>query len=81
MKWPLQQLASVSLSRPLRGRSSLIVGALILASFCLIAIFADLLATYDYRSQSRRDPMAPPSTLRFRDAQGNWHGRPFISAR
>lgn len=81
MKWLLRQLASVSPSRHLRGRSSLIVGLLILAFFGSVGAFADLLATYDYKSQSRREPMAPPSSLRLRDAQGNWHLRPFIYAR
>lgn len=75
----IRQLATAF--RNLRGRSSLIAGMLILAFFCLIAVFADLVATYDYRSQSRREPMAPPSSLRFQDAQGNWHPRPFIYAR
>jgi peptide/nickel transport system permease protein len=49
--------------------------------FCLIAVFADLLAPYDYSSLSRREPLAPPTTIRFRDAQGRWHARPFVYAR
>jgi len=81
MKRLLRQLATASRYRNLRGRNSLIVGILILAFFGSIAVFADLLATYDYRSQSRREPMAPPSSLRLRDDQGNWHPRPFIYAR
>jgi peptide/nickel transport system permease protein len=81
MKRLLRQLASASRYHHFRGRNSLIIGILILAFFCLVAVFADLLATYDYRSQSRREPMAPSSSLRFRDVQGNWHPRPFIYAR
>jgi len=49
--------------------------------FYLITGFADLLAPYDYSSQSPREPLAPPTTIRFRDAQGRWHARPFIYAR
>jgi len=49
--------------------------------FCLVAVFADLLAPYDYSSLSRREPLAPSTTIRFRDAQGGWHARPFIYAR
>jgi peptide/nickel transport system permease protein len=65
----------------LRGRGSLLAGASVLAFFCLIALFADLLAPYDYSSLSRREPFAPPTTIRFRDTQGRWHARPFIYAR
>ena len=31
--------------------------------FVFIAVFADFLAPYDYREQSRREPSAPPSSL------------------
>src|SRR5882672_4367544 len=65
----------------LRGRGALLTGASILTFFCLIAVFADLLAPYNYSSLSRREPFAPPATIRFRDAQGRWHARPFIYAR
>ena len=40
-----------------------------------------MLAPYDYSSLSRREPFAPPTTIRFRDAQGRWHARPFVYAR
>jgi len=65
----------------LRGRGALLTGAGLLMFFCLIAVLADLLAPYDYSSLSRREPLAPPTTIRFRDAQGRWHARPFIYAR
>src|SRR5215813_9399219 len=65
----------------LRGRGALLTGAGLLMFFCLIAVFADLLAPYDYASLSRREPFAPPTTIRFKDAQGQWHARPFIYAR
>jgi peptide/nickel transport system permease protein len=65
----------------LRGRRALLAGAFVLMLFCLIAVFADLLAPYDYSSLSRKEPFAPPTTIRFRDAQGRWHARPFIYAR
>jgi peptide/nickel transport system permease protein len=42
------------------------------------AAFADFLAPYDYRHQSRQSPTAPPTAIRFRDEQGNLHFRPFI---
>src|SRR5262249_16648320 len=65
----------------LRGRGALLAGAGVLTFFCLIAVFADLLAPYDYSSLSRREPFAPPTTTRFHDAQGRWHAQPFIYAR
>jgi peptide/nickel transport system permease protein len=58
-----------------------IAGTIIIAFFYLIAIFADLIAPYDYRSQSRREPMAPPTSFHFHDAQGRWRARPHIYAR
>jgi len=65
----------------LSHRGTLLVGASILTFFCLIAVFADLLAPYDYSSLSRMEPFAPPTAIRLRDAQGRWHARPFIYAR
>lgn len=65
-------------AQKLRGRRALLAGSILVFVFYLIAVFADLIAPYDYKFQSRRQPMAPPSPLHFRDAQGNWHWRPFI---
>ncbi len=63
------------------GRGALIAGAAFLLLFYLIMILADLLAPYDYSSLSRLEPNAPPTSIRFRDAQGRWSARPFIYAR
>lgn len=65
----------------LRRRSRLLIGAVIVGSFYLVAIFADFLAPYDYRSQTRSEPLAPPTIIHFRDAGGSWHLRPFVYAR
>jgi peptide/nickel transport system permease protein len=65
----------------LRRRGRLVAGATIVGCFYIIAIFADFLAPYDYRAQSRREPLAPPVRIHLRDASGNWHWRPFIYAR
>lgn len=64
-----------------RRRGRLVAGALIVGCFYLVAIFADFLAPYDYREQSRRQPMAPPVAIHLRDAEGRLHLRPFIYAR
>ena len=81
MKWPTRQFASASRTSLPAGRTALIAGTIVVMFFYAIAIFADLLATDDYRLQSRREPMAPPSPLHFRDSTGNWQLRPFIYAR
>jgi peptide/nickel transport system permease protein len=42
-----------------------IVGWTIMALFVVAAIFADFLAPYDFRQQSRNEPSAPPSRIHF----------------
>jgi peptide/nickel transport system permease protein len=64
-----------------RRRGKFIAGLCIICLFYFTAIFADFLAPYDYRAQSRREPLAPPTAVRFRDAGGNLHARPFIYER
>jgi len=68
-------------ARKLRGRGAVIAGVSVVTLFYLIAVFAEMLAPYDYGSLSRREPFAPPTAIRFRDANGQWHARPFIYAR
>ena len=67
--------------RALGRRGRLAAGLAIVASFYLVAVFADFLAPYDYRAQSRDEPSAPASTLRFRDAGGRLTLRPFVYRR
>ena len=67
--------------RALGRRGRLVAGLSIVASFYLVAVFADFLAPYDYRAQSRDEPSAPASTLRFRDAEGRLALRPFVYRR
>ncbi len=61
-----------------RRRRSLIVGAIVICLFYLIAALADFFSPYDPRSQSRREPFSPPVKLRLRDIEGNWSIRPFV---
>jgi peptide/nickel transport system permease protein len=65
----------------IRRRKKFVAGLFLVTLFYAVAIFADFLAPYDYRSQLRGEPMSPPSEVHFRDAGGNWHARPFIYAR
>jgi len=64
--------------RGLRRRWKLLAGLTIISAFYVAALLANFLAPYDANAQSRREPSAPAATLRFRDAQGSWHARPFI---
>jgi peptide/nickel transport system permease protein len=68
-------------TRFIRRRKRLVIGAVIVGCFYVVAVFADFLAPYDYRAQSRREPLAPPNAVHFRDAGGGWQVRPFIYAR
>lgn len=56
-------------------------GVLSVGFFYFIAITAQFFAPYDYRQQSRTEPFAPPTTIRWRDTDGNFHLRPFIYRR
>lgn len=67
-------------ARYARRRKSFVAGLCIVVLFYAVAIFADFLAPYDYRLQTRNEPAAPPSTIRFVDASGSFHLRPFIYA-
>jgi peptide/nickel transport system permease protein len=64
-----------------RGRAKLAAGLAIVAAFYLAAPLADFIAPYDYREQSRAEPHAPPTPIRFFDREGRFHLRPFIHPR
>ncbi len=51
--------------------------AILLAIYAAVAA-ADWIAPYDFHEQNRELPLAPPSRLRFVDAEGTWHPRPFV---
>lgn len=53
------------------------VGISILVALYVIALFAEFIAPYDYREQMRQMPSAPPTSIRFWDAGGTFHLRPF----
>lgn len=64
-----------------RRRPKFVAGLSLIALFYAAALMADFLAPYDYRSQSRRELLAPSTPIHFRDQEGRWHARPFIYAR
>lgn len=54
--------------------------AVLLVLFVVVVLFADLIAPYDYASQSRQAISTPTSMIRLRDSDGNF-GRPFMYSR
>lgn len=55
-----------------------LIGWIILALFLIVTVFADFLAPYDYRQQSRNEPSAPASGLHFARADGSVSLRPSV---
>jgi peptide/nickel transport system permease protein len=64
--------------RRLARRWKLIAGLGIVSTFYVVAVLANFIAPYDASEQSRQQPLAPPTIIRFRDAEGRWQARPFI---
>ena len=54
-----------------------IVGAMIVLSLATMALFADFFAPYPLRELSLDNTFIPPQRVRFIDAEGNFHWRPF----
>ena len=46
-----------------------------------IILFGEFIAPYSTETQFRREPNAPATTIRFRDAEGNFQIHPFVYAR
>ncbi len=51
---------------------------LLLGFIHLMVLSAGFLAPYDYASQNRTLPFAPPTRIHFVDTHGEWHFRPFV---
>jgi peptide/nickel transport system permease protein len=64
-----------------RRRAGLVAALSIMAIFYLAAALSDFVAPYDYREQSRAETFAPPTSIHFFDAAGNFHPRPFVRPR
>jgi peptide/nickel transport system permease protein len=59
-------------------RNSKRIGLAILAVLYLLSLCGGFLAPYNHRSQAKDTPFLPPTRIRFIDAQGDFHFRPFI---
>ncbi|MDR6551701.1 ABC transporter permease [Paenibacillus qinlingensis] len=55
------------------------ISLIILASFYLVALFAQFIAPYSLESYDSKYVNAPPTKLSFKDAEGNFHFRPFVN--
>lgn len=64
-----------------RGHAKLLAGLAVVVAFYFAALLSDFIAPYDYRRQSRAEPFAPPTPVRFFDAAGRFHLRPFVHPR
>lgn len=67
--------------RRLRRSRAGLAGMIILGLFYLIALFGSFIAPYNVSVPdrvNRRYPLAPPTPIHFRDADGNFHWRPFV---
>ncbi len=58
-----------------------LAGAAIVFLFLIIAVFANIIAPYEYKLQSRNEPSSPRSTIRFIAKDGSFGLRPFIYER
>jgi peptide/nickel transport system permease protein len=61
-----------------RVRPRLAVAAALVGVPHLVVAMAPWLAPYDHRAQDRSLPYAPPTRIRFVDADGRFHLRPFV---
>lgn len=81
-EWEREHAAATSwrgrARRRFARRWKLLVGLSIVSTFYVVAACANFIAPYDASVQSRGEPLAPPTAVRFRDAEGRWHARPFI---
>jgi peptide/nickel transport system permease protein len=64
--------------RSFARRWKLLAGLSIISTFYVVAACANFIAPYDASEQSKREPLAPPTTIRFIDTEGRRHARPFI---
>ncbi len=66
--------------RRFRKSKAAIVGGLLVLTLVIMAVFADFFSPYPLREAKLQDAFIPPSTVRFVDADGKFHLRPFVYA-
>jgi len=66
--------------RRLRRHRMAIFASRILVILYVLTLFAGFFSPYDYDNERREHSYHPPQGIRFFDADGNFHGRPFVYA-
>jgi peptide/nickel transport system permease protein len=66
--------------RRFRRSKAAIFGALLVLALVIMAVLADFFSPYSLRETKLQGAFIPPSTVRFTDAKGNFHLRPFVYA-
>jgi peptide/nickel transport system permease protein len=66
--------------RRFRKSKAAIAGGLLVLALVVMALFADFFSPYSLIETDLQNSFIPPSTVRFIDAQGNFHLRPFVYA-
>jgi peptide/nickel transport system permease protein len=74
----LQPIHGYEWSDELTHKQKLVGALVLLAAFQSFILFAGFFAPYDFATQDRERPFAPPTALHFTDTRGNVHIRPFI---
>jgi peptide/nickel transport system permease protein len=64
--------------RRFRRSKASIVGGLMVITLGFLAIFAEFFAPYSLSAINLNDAFIPPQRIRFVDAEGNFHLRPFV---
>jgi peptide/nickel transport system permease protein len=62
------------------ARAKFWISAAVLVAIHAMVLFAGFFAPYDPGTQDRVSPYAPPMRVHLRDANGQWHARPFVYA-
>ena len=74
----MQPIHGYEWSDELTHKQKLVGAVVLLAAFQSFILFAGFFAPYDFATQDRERPFAPPTALHFTDTRGNVHIRPFI---
>jgi peptide/nickel transport system permease protein len=74
----LQPIHGYEWSDELTHKQKLVAALVLLGAFQSFILFAGFFAPYDFATQDRERPFAPPTGLHFADTRGNVHIRPFI---
>jgi len=64
--------------RRFRKSKPAIAGGLIVVTLAMLAIFAEFFAPYPLNKVDMNNAFIPPTQIRFFDADGNFHWRPFV---